>query len=81
MVVILINDRLAHDEIDFNWLLIDKLFPQQVEQTTFHPFCENEILVDALTKGNPFLKAELFSWLASHLPNAKKVSRACPCRV
>jgi cytoskeleton-associated protein 5 len=39
------------------------------EQSGTKELFEGEMIADALKNGNPFLKAELFQWLAESLPN------------
>ncbi len=34
-------------------------------------FFEGEIIAEALQKGNPYVKADLLSWLADKLPNGE----------
>ncbi|XP_059481984.1 protein mini spindles isoform X2 [Neocloeon triangulifer] len=45
------------------------------EQSGLKEIYEGEMIADALKTGNPFLKAELFQWMAESLTNAKKISK------
>ena len=40
-----------------------------VEQTGLKEVIDGEMFVDALKNGSPFLKAEVFSWLTTNLPD------------
>lgn len=46
-----------------------------LEQTSLKEFCDGEMFADALNKGTPNTKAELFGWLATQM---KKVSGQLP---
>ena len=37
-------------------------------------FFEGEMIAEALNKGNPYVKADLLTWLADKLPNGMKLS-------
>ncbi|XP_065333081.1 protein mini spindles isoform X1 [Cloeon dipterum] len=45
------------------------------EQSGLKEFYEGEMIADALKTGNPFLKAELFQWMAESLTNAKRIPK------
>ncbi|CAB3384794.1 Hypothetical predicted protein [Cloeon dipterum] len=45
------------------------------EQSGLKEFYEGEMIADALKAGNPFLKAELFQWMAESLTNAKRIPK------
>ena len=45
------------------------------QETSLRDLVVSEIFCTALTKGNPFVKQEIFQWLATSLPEGKAINK------